>query len=178
MKSRLHPSLWFKRYARDQEGATAIEFAIVGPLFLSLLFSSIEMGWVMTQSMMLESAVNRTARSMQINSAAFSAVDFKRTVCSHAIVLKNCEEILNVELSPVDVRGDIPTDATRCVDRAAKTVPLTQFKPGNGNQIVFGRACAVVDVLTPGLGVALSLPVDSSGGLRLTARFAFVSEAI
>jgi hypothetical protein len=93
-------------------------------------------------------------------------------------VLRDCETALNIELSPVDVKADIPTDATPCVDRAKKSVPVTKFKPGKGNEIVFGRACVVVDVLTPGIGVALSLPVDASGGLRLTARFAFVTEAI
>lgn len=166
------------RYLQNRDGASAIEFAIVGPLFLSLLFSAIEMGWVMTQSMMLESAVNRTARSMQINANAITATDFKKAVCAHTIVLKDCEANLNVELSPVATKADIPTDATPCVDRVKKTVPVTNFKPGKGNEIVFGRACVVVNVLTPGIGVALSLPVDASGGLRLTARFAFVTEAI
>jgi len=170
--------LWLKRCVQNRDGATAIEFAIVGPLFLSLLFAAIEMGWVMTQSMMLESAVNRTARSMQVNPGAFSAIDFKKAVCSRAVVLADCEGSLNVELSPVSVKADIPTDATPCVDRAAKAVPVAKFIPGKGNEIVFGRACVVVDVLTPGIGLALALPLDASGGLRLTARFAFVTEAI
>lgn len=173
---RLQSSL--SRFRREDQGATAIEFAIVGPLFLSLLFSAIEMGWVMTQSMMLESAVNRTARSMQISPTSVSAAQFKKDVCAQALILRDCENNLSVELTPIDKKTDIPTDATPCVDRAEKAVPLTEFKPGKGNEILFGRACVVVDALTPGIGVALSLPVDASGGLRLTARFAFVSEAI
>ncbi|QLF71601.1 pilus assembly protein (plasmid) [Peteryoungia desertarenae] len=166
------------RLATDRGGSTAVEFALVAPLFLSLLFSAIEMGWVMTQSMVLESAVNRTARSMQVNAGTVSAKDFKASVCEHASILKNCEENLIFELSPVGQKSDIPSDQTPCIDRANAATPVTKFNPGSGNEIVFGRACFVVDPLTPGLGVALSLPLDASGGLRLTARFAFVTEAI
>jgi len=53
---------------------------------------------------------------------------------------------------------------------------VTTYTGGQRSQIVFARACYVVDPLVPGLGYGLALPKDSTGGVRLTSRFAFVNE--
>lgn len=160
----------------QRSGAAAIEFALLAPLVLVLIFSTLEAGWIMTQSMMLDTAVNRASRTLQIGGTSMTYVQFKAAVCSEAVVLKNCAKRISIELTPIDKAADIPTAATPCVDRVLNIDPVTTFKVGKGSQIVYGRACFVVDPLTPGLGLGLSLPKDKSGGLRLTARFAFVNE--
>ena len=166
------------RFRRNRDGVAAIEFAMVAPLVFALLFSTIEAGWIMTQSMMLDTAVNRASRKIQIGGTATTYEQFRKAVCDGAVVLVNCEKNLTLELTPIDKSADFPTTTAPCYDRKLDATPITAYNVGNGSQIIYGRACVVVDPLTPGLGFALSMPRDASGGMRLTARFAFVNEPL
>lgn len=168
----------FSRLRGDRQGIASIEFALVAPLVLALLFSTIEAGWIMTQSMMLDTAVNRASRKIQIGGATTTYAQFKKAVCDGAVVLLDCEKNLTLELTPIDKSTDFPANNAPCVDRKLDATPVTAFNVGNGSQIIFGRACFVVDPLTPGLGFALSMPKESAGGMRLAARFAFVNEPL
>jgi Flp pilus assembly protein TadG len=47
------------RLVRDTRGATAVEFALVLPLFLAMVFSIFEAGWLMTQTIMQDGALER-----------------------------------------------------------------------------------------------------------------------
>lgn len=49
--------------ARDQSGATAVEFALVGPVLFLLLMGCIELGVVFTANMLLKHSVYTAARS-------------------------------------------------------------------------------------------------------------------
>jgi len=94
-----------------------------------------------------------------------------------AIILTNCIKSIRIEFTPISKSTDFPTSETSCVDRSVNIDPVTTYTGGQRSQIVFARACYVVDPLVPGLGYGLALPKDSTGGVRLTSRFAFVSTA-
>jgi len=47
---------------RDQRGVAAMEFALVAPVLLFILFATIEYGWYMVQSIVLTNAVAESAR--------------------------------------------------------------------------------------------------------------------
>ncbi|SJZ65603.1 TadE/TadG family type IV pilus assembly protein [Consotaella salsifontis] len=55
-----------KGVGRDRGGAAALEFALVAPIFFALVFSIFEAGWLMTQSMMLDQAVEGTVRLLRL----------------------------------------------------------------------------------------------------------------
>ncbi len=55
-----------QRLHRDRRGAAAIEYAIVSPVFLFLLFSIIEMGMIMLSATAIESATSIAARTARI----------------------------------------------------------------------------------------------------------------
>ncbi len=47
----------------NESGATAVEFALVLPLFLLVIFGIFEYGWLMTQQILLNHAVSEGARA-------------------------------------------------------------------------------------------------------------------
>ena len=87
-----------------------------------------------------------------------------------AIILTNCLKSIRIEFTPISKSTDFPTSETSCVDRSVNIDPVTTYTGGQRSQIVFARACYVVDPLVPGLGYGLALPKDNTGGVRLTSR--------
>lgn len=165
-----------RRFGRDRNGTAAIEFAILAPIVFSLIFSTFEAGWIMTQSIMLDRAVSRGSRALQVSGSNFTYADFKQKVCDEAIILRDCVKSIRIEFTPITKAADFPTSSTSCVDRSVNIDPVTTYTGGQRSQIVFARACYVVDPMVPGLGFGLAFPKDSTGGIRLTSRFAFVNE--
>lgn len=176
MRRLLSPLL--TRFRRNETGVAAIEFAILLPIVLSLVFSIFEAGWIMTQSVMLDRAVSRTARALQIGDHTITYAQLKKNICAEALILSNCEASIRVEMIPIGSAADFPTTAASCVDRSVKIDPVTTYASGKSSELIFARACYVLDPLVPGLGLGLSLPKDASGGVRLTSSFAFVNEPV
>ena len=52
------------RFRRDQDGATAVEFALVAVPFLALLFAIIELAMMFWTTQILEESLSQTARSL------------------------------------------------------------------------------------------------------------------
>lgn len=165
-----------RRLFGDSKGAAAIEFAILAPIVFAVIFSIFEAGFIMTQSIMLDRAVSRSSRALQINGAKMSYADFKASVCKEAVILSDCVKSIRIEFTPVSKASDFPTTGTPCVDRSVAIDPVTSYNSGQPSQIIFTRACYVVDPLVPGLGFGLSFPKDNTGAIQLTSSFAFVNE--
>ncbi|KQV68262.1 TadE/TadG family type IV pilus assembly protein [Rhizobium sp. Root1220] len=170
------PTSRLGRITRNTSGAAAIEFAILAPIVFALIFSIFDAGWIMSQAIMLDRAVSRSSRSMQINGAKLTYADFKAAVCNEAMILSDCVKSIRIEFTPIANAADFPTNATPCVDRSIAIDPVTSYTAGKPSQIIFTRACYVVNPMIPGIGFGLSLPKDSTGGVRLTSSFAFVNE--
>ena len=166
-----------RRFGRDTRGAAAIEFALVVPVLLAIIFSTLEVGWIMVQSIMLDRALDMTVRELRIGSFANpTQEEMRERVCDRALVLINCEANLALELVPIVTPASYPTDAARCVDRDSPIAPVLRFNPGSRTQTVFVRACFVVDPITPMMGLSLVLSRDDTGALRLVSKSAFINE--
>ncbi|MBW9086445.1 pilus assembly protein [Rhizobium wenxiniae] len=165
-----------RHHRMDQSGSAAVEFALLAPLVLALLFSVLEAGWIMTQSIMLDRGLSRASRAVQIGSTSMTYTQYKQKVCAESFILANCEKALRLELTPIDTASDFPATDTPCVDRSVAIDPVTTYQSGKASQLVFARACFVVDPMTPGIGYGLSVPKDNTGAMRLTSSFAFVNE--
>jgi len=162
---------------KDTRGAAAVEFAMVVPILLAIIFSTFEAGWMMLQSIMLDRAVDMTVRELRLGTFANPTHDAMRAkVCDRAMVLINCNASLALELIPISGAASYPTDNARCVNRNSTIAPVLRFNGGARSEIMFVRACYVVSPLTPGLGLALALTKDESGALRLVSRSAFINE--
>ena len=166
-----------RSFAKDRSGVAALEFALVAPMLFALIFASIEAGWIMVQTIMLDRALDRTVRSLRIGTIESPTQEnIREAVCADAFVLADCDRMLTLEFVPIATVNDYPTDTARCVSGGGSLRPVIRFNPGQRSQLVFVRACFVVAPLTPGLGLGLSLPKDSTGDTRLIAKSGFVNE--
>src|ERR1051325_8196244 len=75
-----------RRFGRAQDGATAVEFALVATPFLALLFAIVETALVFFADQTLEAAVSETSRLIMTGQAqtnGYSQADFKTAVCNY-----------------------------------------------------------------------------------------------
>ena len=165
------------RFWRDRRGASAVEFALVAPMLLAVLFGTIEAGWTMVQTIMLDRALDTTVRALRIGALPNPTQESVRaTICDRAMVLVNCDATLALEFIPIVNAASYPADSERCIDRSGALNPVLRFNTGTRSQTVFVRACFVVDPLTPGLGLGLALPKDATGAYRIIAKSGFINE--
>ncbi|MET3899984.1 hypothetical protein ABIB57_003947 [Devosia sp. UYZn731] len=172
--------IWRQRLAeflRASGGASAVEFALVVPMLFAIIFSTFEAGWLMTQTIMLDHALDRTVRELRTGRLdGASSATVKTSICNGAVVLINCESSLTLEMIPIRTAADYPTDDARCIDRAVPIAPVVRYTAGARSEQVFVRACFVVSAITPFLGVGLGLPKDATGAYRIVSRSAFANE--
>ena len=74
-----------RRFARAQNGAAAVEFALVAAPFLALVFAILETALIFFASQTLEAAATDSARLImtgQAQTAGYSKDDFKTAVCN------------------------------------------------------------------------------------------------
>lgn len=91
---RLHRSL-----IRDENGATAIEFALLVLPFFALVFAILEVALMFFIDSTLDAALQRTAREVRIGTAAsegWDLADFKAEVCANMVLAFECTEHLLV----------------------------------------------------------------------------------
>jgi hypothetical protein len=165
------------RFGRDGRGVSAVEFALVAPMLFAVIFGTIEAGWTMVQSIMLDRALDTTVRSLRIGTLSNPTQQSVRaTICERAMVLADCVNTLALEFIPIVNAASYPTDNERCVDRSGAINPVLRFNTGARSETVFVRACFVVEPLTPGLGLGLALPKDGTGAYRIISKSGFVNE--
>jgi Flp pilus assembly pilin Flp len=166
------------RFLADRAGAAAVEFALVVPMLVLIILSTLEAGWYMVQTIMLDRALDRTVRELRVGSFANpTQASMRQRVCEEAMVLIDCQQNLALELIPITQQGTgYPSDRARCINRATPVAPVLRFVPGGRSQTMFVRACFVVSPLTPGLGLGLAMPQDESGAVRIIAKSAFMNE--
>lgn len=164
------------QFAKDTRGAASVEFVIIAPVYFALMFSTFEAGWLMTKSMMLERGLDITIRDLRLGRHPNPTHDqFKQIICDHTGIVKNCTSSMLLELTPIANATDIPT-STVCRDRSNPIEPVVTFNPGAESEIIFVRACVIVDPMIPGMGLGLHLPLDATGGMALASYAAFNNE--
>ncbi len=92
---------WARHFARRQDGAAAVEFALVAAPFLALTFAILETAFVFFASQTLESAAADSARLImtgQAQSAGYTAADFKNQVCARIYGLFDCANGITVNV--------------------------------------------------------------------------------
>ncbi|WP_413711648.1 TadE/TadG family type IV pilus assembly protein [Rhizobium sp. Rhizsp82] len=167
----------FKSTVRDRSGATAVEFALIAPLFFAIIFSTFEAGWMVIEATMLDRAVDLAIRDIRVGATAAAKTQdqIKAAVCNQAIMLPGCASSIVVEMTDIS-SGALPSSNTPCVDRGSNVSPVVAFSPGQRGSIMYVRACFTTDPITPLLGLALSMPKDGKGGYFLSSSSAFVNE--
>lgn len=162
----------------DTTGAATVEFVIIAPILFWFVFSTFEIGWYMTQQTMLARGLNLTIRDLRLGRDETPTYgELKQAVCVGSSVLRDCQASMHLELVPITLTSGVPTSQASCVDRADGAIqPVVSFNSGVQSDIMFVRACVVVEPLLPGVGIAAHLPVDGTGRYQLIAFSAFINE--
>jgi Flp pilus assembly protein TadG len=157
-----------RRFARDQKGAAAVEFALVIVPFLGLTFAMFEIGWAAFVSSSLENATSDTARMIRTgrDDAPASASAFKQAICERMIIsTAECQARMTVNVQTFDSYSAMsgwtpPTDDS--------------FVVGGARAIHMVRASYRQPLITPLFN--LYPRDDETGDITLRSTFAFRNE--
>jgi len=164
-----------RRFAKRDDGAAAVEFAIVAAPFLALMFAIMETSLVFLASQTLETAVADSARLImtgQAQSQNFTATQFKTAVCDKIKGIFDCAAGLKIDVKTYSAFGSV--DNARPVDANGNLKTNFGYQPGGPGEIVVVRLMYEFPVYASLLGFNLS---DMSGSKRLVmATAAFRNE--
>lgn len=164
-----------RRCFRDaQDGAAAVEFALVALPFLLLLLATLETFVVFFAMSDLEGAVNeasRLIRTGQVQNGGLTEAQYKQIICDRFFLASDCNANLRIDVrtfqnfnnvnfdNPLTVTGDLRNDFI--------------FQPGLAGDIVLVRAFYSWKIAVPG-----NIGLDNmAGGKRLlSASMAFRNE--
>lgn len=152
-------------FGRNEEGVTAVEFALVAAPFFALVFAILETALVFFAGQVMETAVADAARLIRTGQAQAQKFDgpaFKREVCARILGLFNCESGLMLDVRTYQSFNDV--DFARPVDDNGNLVPNFVYQPGAGGDIVVVRAFYEWPTIVPTLGLDLA---DLANGKRL-----------
>ncbi|MGV6802410.1 MAG: TadE/TadG family type IV pilus assembly protein [bacterium] len=178
-----------RRFGLTQTGATAVEFAMVFPLFIGLVFSVFEIGIYFYKVSVIEEAVSKAARKVRTG-YKFEAADplapgacltekdcLYKEICDIVDTFGPCNNSLAVEVTVFSDFATLAADTSSpvCVSDAGYDYNTVGFDKGAQQQIVRLRACFEVKTTNPGLGLKLS--TGSNGKRKIIATTFFQNEA-
>lgn len=154
-----------RAFRKREDGAAAVEFAIVLAPFLALLFAILETALVFFAGQTLETAVSSSARLIltgQAQTAGFSQDAFKTAVCDKMTLgLFDCAGGMTVDVQKFTDFSAV--DLTRPVDADGKVKPGV-YDPGGPCEIVVVRLIYQYPIFVSFGGFDLA---DMSGNKRL-----------
>jgi Flp pilus assembly protein TadG len=140
LKGLMSGASW-RRLQKDETGATAVEFAMVAPLFFLMLGVILETGLMMFTEYVLQTSVQEAGRKVRTGQAqekAMSASDFRKEICDLAGIIIDCGKI-NVDMRAMPnftaLAATTPS-ATNIGPKDDGTVVPTSFQCGRPMQAV------------------------------------------
>lgn len=171
-----------RRFRRAERGNVTVEFALVFPVFIMILTSSIEMGVITIRQTLLERGLDIAMREVRVGTGAnYSHDQVRAMICDGAAIFEDCEQNLRLEMIPNDPRNY--TQLPNTVDCAQHSTggtevlnPVRNFTAGQSNELVIVRACMLYDPIFPTSQLALERTTDQNGKSALVAVSAFTQE--
>ncbi|MCR9130145.1 MAG: pilus assembly protein [Alphaproteobacteria bacterium] len=146
-----------RRFARDRNGAAAVEFAMVATPFFMLLFGILEIALVFFASAIIEDGVaeaSRDIRTGQFQNSGLNEDDFRAAICQRIDVVADCGR-LRVDVRTFDnfssSQFGTPRGGNGDLDDSGFT-----FEPGDAGDVVVVRVFYDWPLLGPGFINGLS----------------------
>lgn len=170
--------VWVKPSWRRENGNATIEFALLFPAFITLFLVVVETGLLLTRGVMLDRAVDMSMRDLRLGTLNPMTHDnLKDDICINSVIIPNCVDSLLLELRPISTTTWEPlSNDVTCVDRSEDIQPVLEFDPGQSNEMMLVRVCAVFDPFFPTTGLAAQMQLDATGAYALVATSAYVNE--
>lgn len=185
---------------RGQRGAAAVEFALIAPVFLVMMFSLFEIGWFYFATSIVDasgSTAGRLIRTGQVqrwtvnpynnNSPIANEADRAQAVfdgvCLTLGALGDCDERMTVEVesfatfTALNAANNPPT----CADATPEELADIVFSPGGELQIVRLRVCFIYNTVNPligfeSIGAGVDLAEGETGARRIITSMIFRNE--
>lgn len=164
---RLMRAKFARQFVRQQEGAAAVEFALVAAPFLALTFAILETAMVFFAGQTLEAAAANSARLImtgQAQTQGYSAAQFKSQVCARIFGLFDCSGGVYVDVKSYSSFASVST-ASPVSNGQLDTGNMT-YSPGNPGDIVVVSLYYQWPIYVSMLGNSLA---NLNGGNRLLA---------
>lgn len=165
----------------DERGSAAVEFALVAPLFLALLFSILEAGWYFFVRSAVEQAGASASRLIRTGQAQDGVTrdQFFDKVCRVVDVFGDCNDTLTIDVSRFASFQALAADLSDpvCRDKDDPTIEGAQFDEddyGAQREIVRVRICFLYTPINPALG--LNLAQSEDGRRKITSVSIFRNE--
>jgi Flp pilus assembly protein TadG len=153
---------------RDDSGLAAIEWALVGPLFLLVLLSTVELGLVLGTQATMDGATRDAVRLMR--SGAFSAAPdpraaFQNVLCGEMSVFAStasCQADMVVSAVSAAASGSAPLSFPPCAAGSSPASPQAcPFETGNPGDLVGVQVTYNRPFIIPWVGSVLSAASDA-----------------
>lgn len=158
----------WRGFARDEEGVSAVEFALVAPMFLLTLFTSMDLGATYMGGRLLDASVDELVRKVRIGTIRneLSVAEARNELCASTFAsVFDCDRIW-IRLHHID---DIPGPGSSPADPDSGS-----FRPGARSTL------NVIEVSAPWPRIFYVNFTDSGPGKldewRVTSRNAFMIE--
>lgn len=156
-----------KRFGVNQSGSAAVEFSIVAPIFLALMFSMFEVGWFFYTTSVLDASTDKAARTIrtgQLQENGTLTTPQERfnflydEICDVVKAWGECSTRLTMEVQTFTDFAALAaaTAPMVCADSPPDDIAAIPFTPGTELSIVRVRVCLIYDTINPTIGANLS----------------------
>jgi Flp pilus assembly protein TadG len=156
-----------RAFLRNENGATAVEFALVAAPFIALLVGTIQTFLVFFAGQQLQTIVTQTSRLIltgQAQDQGLSQSAFAQKLCANVVVLFTCGNIM-IDVQAYSSFSVANAGApTLTYNGSGQVTNAWQYNPGSPGQIVVVRAMYQWSTFLGPLGFNLS---NLSNGHRL-----------
>jgi len=182
----LRRPFWRSTFLRDARGAATMEFVVIFPFVVFIIFMFIEMGLLQARTTLLKRGLDIAGRDVRLGitdsryqrETETEEQRFRRFVCADAFMGQGCVDNLHIEI----VREGSPgfTDPQiKCRDTTTdpdEFEPILEFQPNQSNQIVLIKACLVARPFIPGSAFGAALRFYQGVGYVILAKTAVMVE--
>ena len=171
-----------QRFRRADRGALAVEFGLIAPFFLGLLFGILEVALTFWSTQVLETAVANAARQIYTGSfqngststdPAVELARFKDLVCGNVTAVFNCRQLVRVDVKRDNSYASASGSVTGPVTNGVFDTSSFGYDPPRRNEICVVRAAMEYPVYVNLFGYSTGL---RSGNRLIMASSAFKAE--
>ncbi len=189
IKNRRGRRRFLRHIRQNKDGATAIEFAILGIPFTALLFGIVEISVLFFMSSTVNHAmaeVSREIRTGEFQGTGGGADEFKAAICSAMSTVGHCDNLRVDVISSATGRFSnliLPVSPTTCTgtpaaieacEAADPVMPADEYNDTNSGEVVIVRVQYVHHLSVPN---ALTRLANAAGNTHvITATTAFKNE--
>jgi Flp pilus assembly protein TadG len=154
----------FRRFGRNRKGSAAVEFALVAPVFIALLFAILETGIIFFAGQYLQTIAQDGARIImtgQAQNSGYSQAQFQSYVCSQVAALFNCN---NISVNVQKFSSFETLTATCPISNGTFVTSNLQYNPGGPGDVVIVQLFYQWPQIVTGLGYNIT---NLNGNYRL-----------